>query len=262
MDWNTVDGMAAVYGKAWVDTDMPKTWDGYKAELSGGVYTFSDELTTGLTYSAYKPEKYQIYAANGEVKAEWITEDFPTAGLILRAPLTDDLDIAETGGKISHDSTAVLGSVNGKNCVVFTNSYDGVAIDCLRNIGRGDYTVFLQFVISEFNSGRIYWISNNGGSRIGIECRDQNIKFIYGSDSMHPVNQNQWYTLLVRREEGVLTMSLDGVLKNTFKDDYNLTGAMYLGDNNFNGGMCNVLVYNRALSDTEAAALHNKFAAK
>ncbi|MBR2133067.1 MAG: hypothetical protein IJ955_11145 [Oscillospiraceae bacterium] len=59
--WETVEGMSAVKGTATLDTDVPETWDGYKAVLKNKVYSFEDELTTGLTYRDIKPQKYRIY---------------------------------------------------------------------------------------------------------------------------------------------------------------------------------------------------------
>ena len=64
---------SAVYKCAFVDTTA-KTWTGYKALLTDGVYTFEETLTTGLTYgTAYTPAAGNIYDAEAtlEVKRVW-----------------------------------------------------------------------------------------------------------------------------------------------------------------------------------------------
>ena len=54
----------AFYKCASVDT-MAKTWTGYKALLTGGVYSFEGPVTTGLTYgTAYTPSVGKIYSTD------------------------------------------------------------------------------------------------------------------------------------------------------------------------------------------------------
>lgn len=52
-----------------LDEDVPKTWDGYKAILADGIYTFENTLTSGLIYGDYYiPEIGNIYSADTMIK--------------------------------------------------------------------------------------------------------------------------------------------------------------------------------------------------
>ena len=258
-DWNTVDGMTGVYGEATLDTDVPKTWDGYKAVLNNGVYSFESEVTTGLTYTNLKPEKYRIYSADAAVKIDWIPEDLPTANLILFAPLTSDLDNAEIGGAIKHSKTSELGTLDNTDCTVFTNSNDGIYIDCDGIIGTGELTMFLQFAVSSFNQGIIFNIGSSF-SLSPVDNNNQKLRFNNDAAYTQTIEQNQWYTvLLVRRKKGELSLFFDGEFKHKYTFNGNILQTLQLGHNWFFGGIRNVLIYNRALSETEIDQIIDKF---
>jgi hypothetical protein len=56
-----------------LDADVPKTWDGYKAVLIDGVYSFEETLTTGLTYgTSYVPVVGGIYSADTVIRVSGI----------------------------------------------------------------------------------------------------------------------------------------------------------------------------------------------
>lgn len=262
-DWMDVAGMSCEESTATVDIDVPKTWDGYKAVQSGGAYTFESEATTGLTYTDLKPEKYKIYSADASVKIDWLPEDFPTENLILFAPLTSDLDKAEIGGAIMHSKTSELGTLDNTNCAVFTNSNDGIYIDCDGIIGTGELTVFLQFAIATFNQGEIFNIRSINGGQFGLSPvggNNQNVRFNSDAAYTQTIEQNQWYTvLLVRRKKGELSLFFDGEFKHQYTFTGNILHTLQLGYNWFNGGIRNVLIYNRALSEAEIGQLIDKF---
>jgi hypothetical protein len=209
--WEEVSGMTGVESTTIVDANVPKTWDGYKAIQSSGVYTFESEVTTGLTYTDLKPEKYQIYSADAAIKIDWLPENFPTEKLILFAPLTNDLDNAEVGGAIKHSKTSELGTLNDTNCTVFTNSNDGIFINCDGGIiGTGELTVFLQFAVSSFNQGIIFDIGGQFGL-YPVDNNNHNLRFNSNAAYTQTIEQNQWYTvLLVRRKKGELSLFFDG----------------------------------------------------
>lgn len=50
------------------------TWDGYKAVLSNGSYSFEETLTTGLTYSVVTPTVDGIYSADALVEVKTLYE--------------------------------------------------------------------------------------------------------------------------------------------------------------------------------------------
>jgi hypothetical protein len=59
--------------------EAPKTWDGYKAVLTDGVYTFEGTLTTGLVYGdGFIPEVDKIYDADAKVIIANLFGAYPT----------------------------------------------------------------------------------------------------------------------------------------------------------------------------------------
>lgn len=75
--WTIMDGMTASVSKVTVDVDVPKTWDGYKALFDGEYYSFSDALTTGMTYSDIVPKTGGIYTADLLVTVSYLHMETP-----------------------------------------------------------------------------------------------------------------------------------------------------------------------------------------
>lgn len=69
-------GSAVYYKCASVDT-VNKTWTGYKAVLTDGIYSFEDTVTTGLTYTDIIPEIGGIYTDGTNVRIAFLNTGFP-----------------------------------------------------------------------------------------------------------------------------------------------------------------------------------------
>jgi hypothetical protein len=91
-----------------VDT-VNKTWTGYKAVLTDGIYSFEENATEGLIYgSGFSPVVGEIYNSKATIQVTRLyTGADPT--LLFFAPLTKETDRAETGqllaaaGTITYD---------------------------------------------------------------------------------------------------------------------------------------------------------------
>ena len=286
-DWNTVEGMSAVKGTYTMDADAPKTWDGYKAVLSNGVYTFEDELTTGLTYRDIKPVKYGIYNHDLSVKIDHLKLDYPTAGLVFNAPLTGDFEIAATGQDMESKNVE-LAEINGIKCAKFDNNSKRSYIKCynsgLKYNGAKSFTMHFSFYLdSTAANGYLFGVGNYNTSETVFfyldpaENENQRIaKISYGAanpdtDSCFlsfTVDLDTWYTLtlvinadeknapvyLGKEKLGVINQSM-GLYNETI-----MVGTARSGDSFWGSGYVrNVLVYNRALSESEIERLVDKF---
>jgi hypothetical protein len=272
MEYMPVEGMTGVKGSATLDTDVPKTWDGYKAVMSGGVYTFENTVTTGLTYSDIKPQKNCIYSADCMIKTDWLIQDYPTYGLIFYAPLTENL-VAETGQSITAQGACSVSS----NGALF-EGYNYLSVDMLNSIvpwGNVDYTVCLQFTPAEVKECSILVIGFSGGM-FEPQIRSNGNLAMEGVSSDNPImpmEAGKCYTVFfVKHGNGIRVYSDTNLIQTyansgawiTIKhtDAYPVfyIGCRYNKASNFSGTIRNVMVYNRALSETEIGQLVDKFA--
>lgn len=114
-DWMTVEGMTATNETAIMDADVPKTWDGYKAVQSNGVYTFETSLTHGLTYFGEKLQRNCIYNRDATIKIDWLSNGtIWLKDLAFYAPLTSDLEYSETGQNLGNKGVTIGQTVNDR----------------------------------------------------------------------------------------------------------------------------------------------------
>lgn len=259
-EYNVIEGMSCDEIWVTVKLDVPKTWDGHKAVKSGDIYTFEDTPTTGLTYSSVKPKRYSVYSDDASMVIRWLPQSFPTAGLILYAPLGSDIDIPEVGsGDISHDTSVELGTLNDKACAVFNSSGDGAVVNCDGSIGSGDFSMYTEFCLSQLRDSRICWLVSSNGSRYGFEVTGGNkVRFIYLTNT-YEVEANRWYPVLCVRKNGKLSFYVNKSLVEVGNITNWFEAKVTIGENGFTGGIRNVMVYNRALSDAEIAQITSEF---
>lgn len=101
------------------------TWKGRKAVLTDGVYVFESTETTGLSYSAVRPEVGNIYSADALVTVSYVYGQMPQNGLKFYAPLKTSF-VAETGQQLDNElcqnlESVLFQNVDGVPCAVFPN---------------------------------------------------------------------------------------------------------------------------------------------
>lgn len=278
-DWDMggeISGMTAVNGTTTLDADVPKTWDGYRAVLSGGVYTFEDVLTEGLTYSDIKPKKYGVYNDGATVKADWLLQDFPVNGLAFHASLTEELTLAETGQKLTNKG-AELVTVSGQKCARFNRdaySYTD-CVDAGYN-GADSFTAMFSFCTdSTYNSGYLLGLGSYNYGSVWFWVDNGNAFVHYGSNDpgddssrvVFAIEQNKWYTVVVKIDAKTkktavyLSKAKLGELNKYYSlENSNIYIGRSRGGNDYGSGyMKNVMVYNRALTEAEIGQLVDKF---
>lgn len=282
MEYMPVEGMTGVKGTATLDTDVPKTWDGYKAVLSGGVYTFENTVTTGLTYSDIKPQKNLIYSADCMIKLDWLIQDYPTYGLGFFAPLTDSLTLTETG-QIMTNTNAELATIDGVKCAKFYSQWQDSQIKLdpnytIYDTAKRGYTSYFNFrVNSDQNAGLFveigsdfhnnmfqFYVFNKDGQLFGravIPGANTELDFPFLLDNWNSIvvkyvqaDKNKNQVSLYLNEDIIVSYPSANLLGNNH---------VRIGTNGSNEGaggfVNNVLVYNRALSEAEIGQLVDKF---
>ena len=270
-----VDGMSSAESEVTVDTDVPKTWDGYKAVLNSGIYNFESELTTGMTYTSMKPEILKVYSADASIRLASFPCDYPIDKLVFHAPLCDDVTATEVGGTLKNRNVTVetVGGIQAARFVptATLNTTAPLPIDC--KDGSGEFSVFFcinpSAVIHEAiplfigyagNSNTFAVETRTDGGSMFLQFLTENVRVPFAVDT--------WYTFTAVRR-GTTYYVYNG--KTLFgSTSYNgsldnpqlVLGARDINDSryNFNGYMRNILIYNRALSEAEIAQLNDKFA--
>ena len=277
-DWMTIEGMSCSETTTTVDTDVPKTWDGYKAVLSNGKYTFESSLTTGLTYSENKPEIFKVYSADVSVKADWLYDgDKFSKDLVFCAPLTDRLDYAETGQRMENKG-AELVEFEGVKCAKF-NGNSQIMVNSNMNglpMGRGEYTIAINV-----------YVSNSGYSQIMDADLAGNLSTNYDPHRFRPVicgrgfeqnnfpfNRDSWCTIIMWKRclsdgkyvfEGMLGKSLKGSMNadlsvgNEPYTRYIVIGTNLGYSDPLNGYINQVRIYNRAFTYGEACEYIDRY---
>jgi hypothetical protein len=274
-DWMPIDGMSCVESMTTIDLDVPKTWDGYKAVLSNGVYNFEDELTTGMSWSDVKPEIFKVYSADVSIQLASFPRDYPTDKLVFHAPLCGDVTATEVGETLKNRNVT-LETVNGIQAARFvpTSVLYTTAPLPLSYIGSSEeFSVFFCINPSEVTHERVPICIGGDSYPLYVETyTDGGSMYLRFSTNATgkikiPFSVGSWYAVtMVSRDRTLYVYNgktfFDSEEIRTSVNDYRLVlGARRIdGTNSFNGYMRNVLIYNRALSEAEITQLNDKFA--
>lgn len=280
-------GATEFYKCASVDTTA-KTWSGYKAVLTDGVYTFAETVTAGLSYTSVTPSVGKVYSADALVAISSLYAGIPVDGLVFYVPLASASSTAETGHAIITQGTVTYGEVNGIPCAYI----NGTAGSCIystdsTNIPVGSsastMSVWVNFKTKSstndfaFTYGRGY---DNALRGIGcIKNWETGIDYIaaatYGSagDTYSTVQftEGVWHHICASFSGNKNSLYIDGIL--AAEKDYSelatdflaITLGGYFSD--IDSGMseysdcylAGARIYNRVLTAEEVARLASEF---
>lgn len=275
-NWEPVEGMSSSESEITVDTDVPKTWDGYKAVLSNGIYNFESELTTGMSYTDVKPENFKVYSADVTVKIASLPRDFPTDKLVFYAPLCGDVTATEVGETLKNRNVS-LETVGGIQAARFVptatlNTTAPLPIDCKDT--SEEFSVFFCINPSAvINEAVPICIGSDSYPVCAETITDGGSMYLRFYTNVNnkikiPFSVGSWYNVTMVRKDGTLyvyngkTFFDSEEIRTSVAGSQLVLGAKYINDSryNFNGYMRNILIYNRALSEAEIAQLNDKFA--
>ena len=233
-------GSMDFYKCASVDTSA-KTWTGYKAVLSSGIYSFEKTPTAGLSCNTVVPVPGKIYTADALAVIEYLFEGFPAISVTV--PLSGDYSGTVNGNSIDVSSGANgnlswgtfgdrLSDTAGEFPLVFDGeSYldlNGVTTDAL----VGDFTLCIgtclinpdkrqgilsttegcHIAIDYYNGKYNLWVGS--GDYWDIQADYNDGMGTYGGGSI-PFKNAMPVHLVVTRKGKVWKLFVDGVLSVT-----------------------------------------------
>jgi hypothetical protein len=252
------------YKCASVDTDN-KTWTGYKAVLTDGVYSFEETVTEGLPYgTAYTPLINGIYNDEATINIAGIWQGVPLAD-VFKADLIDDTGASAT---LSMQGNITFGSKGGKQCAIFDGS------SCLYN---RTLTIPVPFTLSL----SLYWQDTQPVIGMGpfspmsdielmlkdgvptLFTKDYDPEHLYGNVNI----RNRWSHVVVTYDGQERQIYIDKTLDATGNlGDVSPTGlvigSVFSGsvdgfrDGYMTGGMRYVRIFNRVLTQDEINQLY------
>jgi hypothetical protein len=116
-------GSADFYKCAAVDTSA-KTWTGYKAVLTEGLYSFQETVTTGLTYTDIIPEIGGIYTDGTNVCIAFLNTGFPEGYVFFNSLSSFDGWDVRGATIVEDDNRSVFQTTNdyeAQSAVITTN---------------------------------------------------------------------------------------------------------------------------------------------
>ena len=262
-----------------VDT-VNKTWAGYKAVLTGGIYTFEETVTEGLPYgTAFTPAINKVYNADATIQVTklWDGMVIPTNGLLLYVPLDSTPITADTGQDIElngHNSVS-SGSYGGIKYCSFSSTYAEVTPVTDFPTGDAERTVSAWVYAADVNTRQTIFChgANARNQTWSFELRSGKISVSGAADganegsSTGSVSANSWHHISVVHRDSADHFYLDGKGIGSFAYARE-TGSdlCYIGTGSDTNQMLQpstyvaaLRFYNRALSDDEIMALASEF---
>lgn len=268
-----IGGSADYYKCASVDV-VNKTWMGYKAVLSDGVYVFENTVTEGLSYgSAFTPELNSIYNADATVKIDklWNGWLISADGLVFYAPFDKAAATAVTGQTLSQSGEVSFGTVSGIDCMSISGGYLLADTSNLPS-GNAPWSISLWMrntgsFGSNSDAHAVAYGSSNPTQAVFVGLHNNgNIYTSIHSTVDLDSNENaidSWRHTVVTFSGSTLQLWVDGekcsegeasatnIVPNTFK----IGGHMSSGGFEFNGSIAAVRVYDHALKEEEIQLL-------
>ena len=264
-------GATDFYKCASVDT-VNHTWTGYKAVLSGGVYSFESTVTSGLTYGlAYTPKFGRIYNDSADIIVSGLWTGIVEDGLIRYAPLSGAEPMDALGESLTTDGSPVFGVDSGISCAAMdSTSYIGYtnAITSLssytfsiwmKRIGEGIFTLSGGYYGS---GGNEVWLIYTNDSQIALNDGESN--FYTTTDTF-----TGWQHICVVWTGSVFRLYIGGIKQGSdISHSYNSSGSLYAYINSIERATPYVhgeakyaafRLYNRVLTDDEITTLSKEF---
>ena len=276
----TGGGSAEYYRCASVDT-AAKTWTGYKAVLTDGVYAFDTTVTTGLTYTSVTPVVGNIYTVDGFVKVNSLYDGLPTDGLVFYAPLNTAAGSSETGQALTTSAGITFGTTAGIPCATFSDATQSITFNAGTTIPYGSQSRSFSFwvrsgedplILSYGNSADHGNLAIYGGTSYGFTAnvRGGMLRFGTGGAVTNTWNhyvmnlsnvesESSLYRNNIEISRSVTTNWYLGTSSNTtFNIGYSTTlSSEYLGG--LIGSVAAFRIYNKTLNTTEIASLYQEF---
>lgn len=219
----TGGGSADIYKCASVDTSA-KTWTGYKAVLTSGIYSFSSSVTTGLQFTVELPVVGNIYTYDALVKVSHVYTGGPDSNTMLLLHLDDDVIDATGHSTVTNEGCTFVSFGKFGSALQCNSSYGLTApySSYFNLAGFTDWTVDCWVCLDSWpGSGNIMILNTRVGNTtsgmgywFGI-YDDNGLPFVYNGSTIATstvaVALTTWTHLAFVSVNGVLTFYVNGV---------------------------------------------------
>ncbi|MBR2625339.1 MAG: LamG domain-containing protein [Lentisphaeria bacterium] len=260
-----------------VDTSA-KTWNGFKAVLTDGIYTFEESITAGLSYTAVTPVIDKIYTADAlcEIKTLYNGSSIPTEGQVFYASFCENKATAETGQTFNVSGNPVYGEIDGIPCVTFDGQSTVTFSDAGFPTGTAARTMSCWVKVNSFVNGyhAVVWGYGEGSMSkyMCLEMRTTRSINCGGYEADLETDSGlwelgKWYHVAMTKDGNTETIYLDGNVvktgttsKNTLLGTGLISGIPWAGGVHlFNGSLASCRIYDRVLTDDEIMKLAKEF---
>lgn len=260
----TNEGLTNLYKCVNVDATNKK-WSGNKAVLTDGVYTFEENVTSGLTFGAgFTPQVWTIYNADATVRANlWAGFSLPDP--VFKLICDSQKDTAETGQSITWEGTVTFNSDStlGKTVMNTAAGFARITDTSWFPVGSAPFSVrTVQKTPGTPSSPFGMWDGYSVGHGIAyiFYMPDGNMLFTtQGADSYelyayNVVTANTWHTTWVTYDGATVKLYVDGVNVSSGTDTLNtrqadfFIGKGYESGANHTGNIESVQVWNQCIS--------------
>lgn len=256
------------YKCASVDT-ANKTWTGYKAVSTDGIYSFEETVTEGLTYgTAFTPSVDKIYNADVTVAVSGLYRGVDPS-LVFYAPLSAQADSAETGQTFTASGTVTYQTVDGVPCAYFDGSSYLETTSSGLPVGGSPRTVSVWIKPTRMSSawqGCFGYGQSSSYMRLYVCLNYSSLAInMYGADINPGIEVSEsWQHVLITTDANTYRIYVNGTLRDDGEQTMNIEGGVCtigrLNDgSNYGGYLASCRIYDRVLSDSEITALANEF---
>jgi hypothetical protein len=274
-----IGGSADYYKCVSVDTEN-KTWTGYKAVLTDGVYIFEDAVTEGLSYGAgFTPTVGKVYDSNASACAKLFTDVIPTQGLLALFNTETTQYNPSSGKGITNTGQPIQWSSGNNHVVIDSGSVwfsmnSGIeTVNIFPNLpsGDADRTMCCKVKLPSNSSERYCLFSYGSDSPnelYALEIRDNRIAVCGGSDANNEgfgntsFDTSQEHHLAIVHKDSVDYFYLDGNPDGffTYARNTNSNSRLFFGVGPYsvsalNGYCAQWMLYDRALTNDEISAI-------
>lgn len=210
-----------------VDENVPKTWDGYKAVLTDGIYDFETESTTGLTYgTSYIPIVGGIYSADALVQVSGLFDNivnkFPGSASLFAIDANIGINDLVAG-----TVPALVGSgevlQNGEFCFDNIRALDYVIGESMSDLK--EFTIEMDYTVTSNTTGYCGLVGNKSswstmcvciqwgrsGYRPAMFWNDYFDTTTGGAEHSEWVNDGVYHHVAMVKKGEVVTLYSDGV---------------------------------------------------
>lgn len=272
------------YKCASVDT-VNKTWTGYKAVLSGSVYTFESTATSGLTYTT-TPLVGNIYNSTGGDPV-MLKTGIPTDH-VFYASLSSDMATSESGHTLTKTDSPSY---------VFDSTLNRNVLDCSGGgalyipttffpLGANPWTI--ACLVKKTTSGADdsngaifgFYAADNRSIWLGLGNNDSDtgntVLSLHGGTGYNFYSGNnckvgEWYSVIASYDGKLIKVRINGIVTgiakprtlDTITNNNNAAIGRFFaqsGGANFGGYIASFRIFDRAISDIEAYALVLEYA--